>query len=167
MKTIILSLALLLSLALPVRAGEGPADTAAPAAPVAQQNRVEELSIVTAGGKRHKFNVEVVSERETLAQGLMFRREMKEDYGMLFVLPEEGIRGFWMKNTYIPLDIVFVGKDAKIRNVGYGKPESLETVYSDGPVLHVIELNAGTAERLGIKPGDTVHHAAFGNALEP
>ena len=163
MKSIILGLALVFSLMLPASAGEGPQA----AAPVAQQNRVEKLSIVTADGARHKFDVEIVSERQTMARGLMFRPAMNDNYGMLFVFPEEGIRGFWMKDTFIALDIVFIGKDAKIRNIGYGKPESLETVYSDGPVLHVLELNAGTAEKLGIKPGDTVHHAAFGNALEP
>ena len=164
MKTVILSFALILSLVLPAMAMDKPPQ---PSAPVAQQNRIEPLSIVTVDGKRHKFDVEIVSERDTMAKGLMFRPAMNDNHGMLFVFPEEGMRGFWMKNTYIPLDIVFIGKDAKIRNIGYGKPESLEGVSSDGPVLHVLELNAGTAERLGIKPGDTVHHAAFGNALEP
>ncbi|MBU0858901.1 MAG: DUF192 domain-containing protein [Alphaproteobacteria bacterium] len=138
----------------------------APAYTEAVPGPTEKLSIMTAAGKRHDFNVEVVSERETMMQGLMFRSSMPADHGMLFAFPSEGERGFWMKNTYIPLDIVFIGADGKIQNIGYGKPESLETVRSTGPVLHVLELNAGTAEKLGFGPGDVVNHGAFGNPLE-
>lgn len=178
MRIITLAFALLFVLALPVRADDGNAPPVSqPTAPMAEmatydvpdkpQNRVEKLSIVTVDGKRHKFDVEIVSQRETMARGLMFRPSMNDNYGMLFVFAREGMRGFWMENTFIALDIIFVAPDGKIRNIGYGKPESKESVYSDGPVMHVLELNAGTAERLGIKPGDTVHHEAFGNALEP
>lgn len=131
--------------------------------------KTERLNIVTADGKRHAFNVEIAADKETAMKGLMDRKSMPADHGMLFVFPGqyEAPRGFWMKNTYIPLDIIFIAKDGKVRNIGKGVPESLETVESDGPVMHVLELNGGTAEMLGIKAGDKVHHGVFGNALEP
>lgn len=126
----------------------------------------ELLVITTEDGKRHNFNVEAVSDPESLMKGLMFRTEMPVDHGMLFLFGSEGPRSFWMKNTFIPLDIVFIDSEGKIRNIGHGKPRSLDSVQSDGDVLHVLELNAGTAEKLGFGPGDTVHHGALGNALE-
>jgi uncharacterized membrane protein (UPF0127 family) len=135
-------------------------------APVVAEAAQEPLAIVTAAGKRHDFMVEAVSAPADMAKGLMFRTEMPADQGMLFMFAGEGPRSFWMKNTFIPLDIIFIDADGKIRNIGKGVPQSLQTVKSDGDVLHVLELNAGTAEKLGFGPGDTVHHGAFGNALE-
>lgn len=132
----------------------------------AQPGPAERLAIVTAGGKRLDFNVEVVSTPMAMMQGLMFRAAMRRDHGMLFVFPGEGERSFWMKNTYLPLDIVFIRANGEIANVGYGKPLSLDEVRSEGMVLHVLELNAGTARQLGVEKGDIVHHPAFGNALE-
>ena len=114
MRKITFTFAVLLTLALPVRADDGNTPPAPqPAAPMAEmatydvpdkpQNRVEKLSIVTADGKRHKFDVEVVSKMETMAKGLMFRPAMNDNYGMLFVFAREGMRGFWMYNTFIEI----------------------------------------------------------------
>lgn len=139
--------------------------SAAEKMPVVQAGPTEKLSVVTVGGVRHDFNVEVVSTPDKMMQGLMYRTSMPADHGMLFIFPTPGERGFWMKNTLIPLDIIFIDESGKILNVGHGEPHSLETVRSAGVALHVLELNAGTAQRLGFGAGDRVMHAAFGNAL--
>lgn len=146
----------------------GPVATVKPAAYAeVQPGPTESLAIVSArNGKAHHFKVEIVNTPMAMMQGLMFRSQMPKDHGMLFVFGDVAPRAFWMKNTYIPLDIVFIAPDGRIRNVGYGKPESLDPVASEGPVLHVLELNAGTLKRLGLGAGDTVRHRAFGNALE-
>lgn len=130
-----------------------------------EKNPTEILSITNAEGMRHDFNVEAVSEPQDMAYGLMNRTSMEPDHGMLFLFGEEGLRSFWMKNTLIPLDIIFIGTDGVIRNIGHGKPQDLTSIQSDGDVLHVLEINGGRAEELGIGPGSVVHHPVFGNAL--
>jgi uncharacterized membrane protein (UPF0127 family) len=132
---------------------------------VEEEKPTELLSITTPEGKRHDFLVELVSEPEEMAHGLMNRTSMDPDHGMLFLFREEGPRSFWMKDTLIPLDIVFIDTDGVIRNIGHGQPNDLTSILSDGDVLHVLEINGGRAEELGIGPGATVHHPLFGNAL--
>ncbi|HZS85034.1 MAG TPA: DUF192 domain-containing protein [Stellaceae bacterium] len=120
-----------------------------------------ELTIETAGGKRH-FTVEVARTPEQMAQGLMFRRSLPPDAGMLFEYARPQIASFWMKNTLIPLDMLFIAADGRITGIhARAVPMSLEPITSDTPVLAVLELNGGTAERLGIKPGDRVDHPLF------
>lgn len=117
-----------------------------------------ELTIVS-GGKRHLFQIEMAISAEQMAQGLMFRRQMAPDAGMLFLHREERELSMWMKNTFIPLDMVFIAADGRITRIAQRTvPQSLTTISSDGPAMAVLELNAGTAERLGIKPGDRVEH---------
>jgi uncharacterized membrane protein (UPF0127 family) len=117
-----------------------------------------ELTIVS-GGKRHLFQIELAISAEQMAQGLMFRRQMAPDAGMLFLHREERELSMWMKNTFIPLDMVFIAADGRITRIAQRTvPQSLATISSDGPAMAVLELNAGTAERLGIKPGDRVEH---------
>jgi len=122
------------------------------------------LVIETAGGP-HKFQVELATTDAEKAEGLMYRRELAPDAGMLFDMgPGEHEATFWMKNTYIPLDMLFIRADGRIRNIAErAVPQSLATIASDGPVRAVLEINGGTVARLGIKPGDKVRHALFGN----
>lgn len=123
-----------------------------------------DLVIVSAAGA-HTFKVELALTEAEKAEGLMFRRELAPDAGMLFDMgPGEHIATFWMKNTYLPLDMLFIRADGRIQNIAERTvPQSLDTVPSDGPVKAVLELNGGTAARLGIKPGDMVRHRLFGN----
>jgi uncharacterized membrane protein (UPF0127 family) len=119
-------------------------------------------SIVTSGGKRD-FTVEVALTPPQQAQGLMFRREMAADAGMLFVFPESREQTFWMKNTYLPLDMIFIKPDGTILSIAERAVPLTETpVPSHGSAKAVLELNGGTAARLGIKPGDKVSSPALG-----
>lgn len=115
------------------------------------------LAIVT-GAERHEFNVELASTPDQRSQGLMFRREMARDAGMLFDFgPRPRRASMWMKNTYIPLDMLFIKSDGEIESIAERTtPHSLEAISSRGPVRYVLELIGGTATRLGIRPGDRV-----------
>jgi hypothetical protein len=120
------------------------------------------LAIVTQDGKRHAFQVELASNDEERSQGLMYRRSMAPDRGMLFDFGRVEPLSMWMKNTYIPLDMLFIRPDGSIARVAANaEPLSTRTIPSGEPVLAVLELNGGTAERLGIKAGDRVDHPIF------
>lgn len=117
------------------------------------------LEIVTPSGQRHAFVVEVASTREQLSQGLMYRRTMAANAGMLFDFGRVQAAGMWMKNTFIPLDMLFVAADGRIAGIAERTvPGSLEVIESPGAIRAVIELNGGTASRLGLKAGDRVVH---------
>jgi len=121
----------------------------------------DELTIETAEGARHRFEVELALSREQRAQGLMYRRSLAENAGMLFVYGKERPVSMWMKNTLIPLDILFIRRDGRIARIaGRAVPRSLQTISSGRPVAAVLELNGGTAARFGIQPGDRVQHPA-------
>ncbi len=123
-----------------------------------------ELKIATAD-ETYTFAVELALTPQQQAQGLMFRQSMAADAGMLFVGQREGVRNFWMRNTFIPLDMLFIKADGTIAHIAERTiPQSLDTVSSRVPVLAVLELNAGTANRLGIKTGDKVSHPLLGGA---
>lgn len=112
---------------------------------------------VTSGRKVHKFRVEVAATPAQQEQGLMFRREMGANEGMIFPHEVPRMASFWMKNTVLPLDIIFVGPDRRIINIAANTtPFSLDPVPSDGPTSAVLELNAGRSAQLGLKPGDLV-----------
>ena len=114
------------------------------------------LSITAAGG-RHDFRVEVARSEEQQDYGLMFRTAMGADEGMIFIRDFNQPASFWMKNTVIPLDIIFIGKDRRILNIAANAvPYSLTPVNSPGVVSAGLELNGGRAVQLGIKPGDAV-----------
>lgn len=118
---------------------------------------------IHSGGKAHTFKVEVATNARQQAQGLMFRRSMAPDAGMLFVYPREERIAMWMKNTFIPLDMVFIARGGRIAKIAERTvPMSEATISSDVPVMAVLELNAGTASRLGLKPGDRVTSPALG-----
>jgi uncharacterized membrane protein (UPF0127 family) len=121
-----------------------------------------ELTIVGASG-RHHFDVEMALTPEQMSQGLMYRRSMAADAGMLFDYVTPQPASFWMKNTLIPLDMIFIAADGKIVNIRErAVPQSLDPVPSKGPVRAVLEVNGGIAAKLGIKPGDQVLHPIFG-----
>jgi uncharacterized protein len=122
------------------------------------------LTIDTASGPQ-RFAVELALTPAQQQQGLMFRRELPADAGMLFDLKEERMAAFWMKNTLIPLDMLFITDDGRIADIHQrAVPLSEATISSSVPVRAVLELNGGTVARLGIKIGDVVHDPIFGNA---
>ena len=120
-----------------------------------------ELFIDTAGGER-RFDVEVARTLAQRARGLMFRSELAADAGLLFVFETDGEVAMWMKNTIIPLDILFVAADGRITRIAANATPLSETIIASGaPVRAVLEVPAGTASRLGIKPGDRVRSDAI------
>ncbi|MCP8939902.1 DUF192 domain-containing protein [Alsobacter sp. SYSU M60028] len=125
---------------------------------------LEKLVIVTAQGPK-TFEVEVMRTDEERARGLMFRRYLPPDRGMLFDFKDVQTAMMWMKDTFIPLDMVFIRKDGTIARIAENtEPHSTRTISSGEPVLGVLELNGGQAAKDGIKPGDRVQHALFGTA---
>ncbi len=127
----------------------------------AQDGALEPLDIVSATGT-HRFSVEVMRTDEQRARGLMHRRFMPEDRGMLFDFKREEPVAMWMKNTYLSLDMLFVDRGGKIVSVAENaEPLSERIVPSGAPVLAVLEVNAGTVRRLGIKAGDLMRHPLF------
>ena len=108
-------------------------------------------------GRVHHFRVEVAESWSQQARGMMFREEMGPDEGMIFPMDPPRTAGFWMKNTLIPLDMIFVGPDGRISNIiANAEPRSLDSRRSEGPVKAVLELNGGRAAELGIVPGALV-----------
>ena len=99
------------------------------------------------------ISVEVADSDFLRDRGLMFRQNMGEDEGMLFIFPESDQRGFWMKNTYIPLSIAFLDDNGTILNIADMSPHDLNTTYSEGPARGALEMNQGWFERNGISPG--------------
>jgi uncharacterized membrane protein (UPF0127 family) len=99
---------------------------------------------------------------EGRSRGLMFRRSMPADHGMLFDFEQVAPVAMWMKNTYLSLDMLFIRPDGTIARIAADtEPQSTRVIPSGEPVLAVLELNAGTAARLGIKAGDWVKHPTF------
>ena len=112
---------------------------------------------IQSGNNTHLFTVEVAETAEQQGRGLMFRTELGPDRGMIFPFPNDRIASFWMKNTVIPLDIIFVRRDGTIESIAANTvPYSRESVVSGEPVATVLEIAGGRAAELEIKPGDTV-----------
>lgn len=116
------------------------------------------VTLTTSDGRRHVYIAEVARTSEQQARGLMFRRKMARDAGMIFPMKPARPSSFWMENTYLPLDIIFIGAGNEVLNITYGKPLSTDTVDSLGPASAVLELNAGEAKRIGLKPGDKISY---------
>jgi uncharacterized protein len=120
------------------------------------------LQIATPDARLHTFQIWVADNDTRRMRGLMFVKRMDEKAGMLFVYPLAQPISMWMKNTYIPLDMLFVSADGRVHHVAENtQPLSETTIDSKGPVLAVIELNGGAAARLKIRPGAQVIHPAF------
>jgi len=115
-----------------------------------------------------KFLVEVASDDASRERGLMFRTHMNKDAGMLFEFPGDQFESFWMKNTILPLDLLFIKRDGTISSISANaKPYSEATINSVEPVRAVLELNAGRTAALGIRPGQKAHATFFGNLPTP
>jgi uncharacterized protein len=132
---------------------------AAACSPASQAADPARLVIDTQGGAR-VFTVEVASSEAQREQGLMWRTELAPEAGMLFDFGQARDVSMWMKNTYIPLDMVFIREDGRIHRIESNTvPHSTRIIESGAPVRFVLELPGGTAHRLGIRPGDRVRHA--------
>ncbi len=119
--------------------------------------RSSNVVIKTASDVTYTFDVEVVNTPEDMAKGLMFRKSVPDNKGMLFEFVESKVRIFWMKNTLIPLDIIFIDKDGVIQKIHrMAQPQSLMPISSNVPVLYALEINGGFADALKIKEQDTV-----------
>jgi uncharacterized protein len=113
----------------------------------------------------HTFRVEIAADHPSQEKGLMFRKQMAPDDGMLFEFPRPEMEYFWMKNTALPLDIIFIRANGTISSIAPNAvPYSTTTIPSIEPVRAVLELNGGRAAQLGIQPDAVVHHAFFGTA---
>lgn len=113
-----------------------------------------ELPTTTLTVGQTTLTLEIADEPEELSKGLMYRTHMPPDHGMIFVFPDEAYRSFWMKNTNIPLDIIFVNDAGEVVSVHQMQPHDLNQTISKGEARFAIELNQGRAEALGIKAGD-------------
>lgn len=121
----------------------------------------EILEIATRDGVQ-VFSVEVVNKDEDRARGLMFRRELPDGHGMLFDFKDEENVSMWMRNTYIPLDMIFIKGNGQILRIAENtEPLSERIIPSGGPVRAVLEVAGGTSRKLGISPGDQVGHPIF------
>ena len=122
-----------------------------------------DVVVESAGGGRHAFRVWVADTDERQRQGLMYVRDLPADQGMLFVNRPPRPASFWMKNTYIPLDLLFIDATGKVLQIfERATPLSLEPMAVDAPVRAVLEVKGGESARRGIRVGDRVRHPAFG-----
>jgi uncharacterized membrane protein (UPF0127 family) len=120
------------------------------------------LAIRTAAGKVINFKIWTADTPRREQQGLMFIRELDPHAGMLFVFPENRRVSMWMKNTYIPLDLLFMNAHGRIEYIAANAtPLSLNIIGPPGPEFAVLELNGGAAQRFGIAVGDLVLHSSF------
>jgi uncharacterized membrane protein (UPF0127 family) len=146
-------------------AAEGPPSDATDAADLNRIFPRSTLQIATPDARLHPFNVWVADDEPRRNRGLMFIKQLSAADGMLFIYPSPQLVGVWMKNTYVPLDILFVAADGKVAHVVENTvPLSLQTISSGEPVLGFVELRAGSAARLKIKRGAQVIHPAFSRA---
>ncbi len=115
------------------------------------------VEIITQSQKSIQIAVEIADTPDTREHGLMYRDSLPENAGMLFIMPDEQIQNFWMKNTKVPLDIIFIFSDWKIGGfVEQTQPYSEANISIDKPTKYVLEVNAGFCKRHGIQPGDKV-----------
>lgn len=154
--SLVISLALLAVLLTAPFAGGGFAESAPESMPTGP------LTLVTADGARHEFIVELAANNTDRGRGLMFRKELSPDKGMLFDYGRSRKVSMWMKNTLIPLDMLFIKDDGRVESFRKrAVPHSEQPISSGGPVRAVLELAGGSVDRLGIQPGDRVDHEIF------
>jgi uncharacterized protein len=121
----------------------------------------DKLEILTSTGV-HAFSVELASNDAEREKGLMYRRFMPPDRGMLFDFKHEEPVMFWMKNTYIPLDMIFISRNGTVTSIAANaEPLSENLIPSGGPCYGVLEVNGGVAARISLKPGDKIRHPMF------
>ncbi len=128
----------------------------------------ESLLTIVSGDERHVFEIELVDTPESRAQGLMFRESLAPDAGMLFDFFAERPVSFWMQNTLIPLDMLFIDDAGEIRTIhANARPLDPTGIPSRVPVRFVLEIPGGRSQELGIEPGDTVEHPRIGSEPPP
>ncbi|ADU14465.1 protein of unknown function DUF192 [Asticcacaulis excentricus CB 48] len=121
----------------------------------------EALQVLSAGTS-HAFQVEIADDEQERETGLMNRDNLPTGQGMLFLFPDARERAFWMKNTHIPLDIIYISKSGEVISIQKNTMPMNETpLHSFGPAAAVLEINGGKADVLGIKPGDRITHRFF------
>ncbi len=141
----------------PQAAEQVPQQTSAASATVDPESGLEVIPVtVTTSTGTHTFQAEVAATREQQNRGMMFRNEMGADEAMLFPYEQPDMLSFWMRNTVLPLDIIFIDEDRKVINIADGIPYNEESVFSDREAIAVLELIGGRSEELGIAPGDSV-----------
>lgn len=113
------------------------------------------VTLVTAKGK-FVYKLDVAASGAEQECGLMYRKTMPQNVGMVFLFDQPRSASFWMENTVLPLDLIFVGPNRRVLTIASGKPFSRDIIDSGGIAASVIELNAGEAARIGLKPGDKV-----------
>jgi hypothetical protein len=132
-----------------------------PVAVAAAGGSIDKVTIITAQ-TRHQFQIELAATAEARSRGLMQRPTLANDAGMLFIFPYSGRHGFWMKNTLIPLDMLFVAGDGRIVYVHHNaQPHSLTPITPSANARAVLEINGGLSRRLGIAVGDQVLHPSL------
>jgi uncharacterized protein len=157
MRRPIFAFALLLSACTAATGGNAPGCNPGEARGVSEAGLEQVELCVTSGGKERAFTVEIAATQPQQAKGMMFRTSLADDKGMVFPLAETRMASFWMKNTPLPLDIIFILPDGKIDTIGENAiPYSLDHVESTQPVAAVLELRGGLTGELGIGPGDKV-----------
>lgn len=115
---------------------------------------------LSTGGHKYKYVVEVARTTTEQARGLMLRKTMPRDHGMIFALTPPRDAAFWMEGTILPLDLIFIAPDRSVRRIAANAvPFSRAEIPSGGPVAAVLELNAGEAARIGLRPGDKVDYS--------
>jgi uncharacterized membrane protein (UPF0127 family) len=126
---------------------------AAAAVPAVAQDAQTNLTRVGLSAGMHQIDAQVAQTQEQRATGLMYRRQMPQHEGMLFVFEQPSVQCFWMKNTLLPLTAAFVADDGTIVNLADMKPQTTDSHCSDKPVRYVLEMNQGWFARKGIKAG--------------
>jgi uncharacterized membrane protein (UPF0127 family) len=158
-RALALGLAMVLAACSPAQSGTAQATDAAveqaPAVHPITGLKIIDVAVQT-DKKRIVFKSELADTQQAQARGLMFRTELRDDEGMIFPSDVPETRSFWMKNTPLPLDIIFIGTDNRITNIENAVPYSLDSVPSKGLAIAVFEIRGGLSEKLGIKAGDKV-----------
>ena len=132
------------------------------AGPLQADTRLEALWVITSSGEEKKIDIEIAQTTQEKRIGLMFRTDLPDGRGMLFPYGEPQIVTMWMRNTYIPLDMVFIRGDGVIHRIEKRtEPMSESIISSQGPVTAVLEIVGGAADRMGLKAGDRVRHPLF------
>src|SRR5215212_7215076 len=132
-------------------------------ATAASQTGPQKLPSIRLNAGIHNIQAEVAQSPDERSTGLMFRKEMGANEGMLFAFEQPAQQCFWMKNTLLPLSIAFVADDGSIVNIDHMKPQTLQSHCSAKPVRFVLEMNEGWFDKRGIKPGTKLRGAPFGS----
>lgn len=127
------------------------------------QGVAQDLPAIALQAGMHNIRAAVAQTPEQRQTGLMFRREMAQHEGMLFVFEQASAQCFWMKNTLLPLSIAFLADDGSVVNIADMKPQALDSHCSAQPVRYVLEMNQGWFAKRGIKPGSKIAGKPFGN----